>query len=47
MLGVSIACAWLLAGCNTFEGAGRDLQSGGKLIQDAARGTSEALSGAR
>jgi predicted small secreted protein len=47
VLVLAIACAWLPAGCNTVEGAGRDLQSGGKLIQDAARGTSDALSGER
>jgi len=36
-----------LTACNTFEGAGRDMQSGGKLLQDAARGTSDAISGDR
>ena len=26
-----------LAGCNTMEGAGKDIQSGGKAIKDEAR----------
>ena len=25
-----------LAGCNTMEGAGKDIESGGEAIQDAA-----------
>jgi predicted small secreted protein len=29
------ACA-AVAGCNTVEGLGKDIQSGGKTIQDAA-----------
>jgi predicted small secreted protein len=28
--------ALLLASCNTIEGAGRDIESGGEAIQDAA-----------
>ncbi len=27
----------LLAGCNTIEGAGKDIESGGDKIQDTAR----------
>ena len=27
----------MLAGCNTMEGAGADIQKGGKAIQDEAR----------
>ena len=26
----------VLAGCNTMEGAGKDIESGGEKIQDAA-----------
>ncbi len=26
-----------LAGCNTIEGAGKDMQSGGEAVSDAAR----------
>ncbi|MGF1444889.1 MAG: entericidin A/B family lipoprotein [Pikeienuella sp.] len=33
----------LLAGCNTVEGVGRDIQSGGKAIEDAAEDVKEAL----
>ena len=28
--------AAILAGCNTFEGAGKDIQQGGKAIEDKA-----------
>lgn len=31
------AAAALLAGCNTIEGAGRDLERGGEKVQDTAR----------
>ncbi len=34
----------LLAGCNTFEGFGRDLEAGGARIEDSAR---EARDGGR
>ncbi|MBA2351209.1 MAG: entericidin A/B family lipoprotein [Burkholderiales bacterium] len=27
----------LLAGCNTFEGAGKDMERGGEKIQDKAK----------
>ncbi|MEQ1689163.1 MAG: entericidin A/B family lipoprotein [Sphingopyxis sp.] len=26
----------LIAGCNTIEGAGRDIQSAGQVVEDAA-----------
>jgi predicted small secreted protein len=34
-----LAAAFLgtLAGCNTIEGAGRDLERGGEKVQDTAR----------
>jgi len=31
-----LTIAWLTAGCNTIEGAGKDLEAGGEAIQDAA-----------
>lgn len=31
------AVAAILAGCNTIEGAGRDLERGGEKVQDTAR----------
>jgi predicted small secreted protein len=37
---VFLAALWLvglLAGCNTIEGAGKDIQRGGKVISDGAR----------
>ncbi len=32
--GLTIMC--LLVGCNTLEGAGKDIEAGGEAIQDAA-----------
>ncbi|MGZ8225514.1 MAG: entericidin A/B family lipoprotein [Methylococcaceae bacterium] len=26
-----------LSGCNTFEGAGKDIESGGETVQDTAK----------
>lgn len=34
---VLIATTWLLAGCNTFEGMGRDIQKAGETIEGAAK----------
>ena len=31
------ACALLLAGCNTIQGIGKDVQKGGQVLQDAAK----------
>ncbi|GGE21058.1 entericidin, EcnA/B family protein [Polymorphobacter glacialis] len=33
----AIALLGLLAGCNTIEGAGRDLSSAGKAVSETAR----------
>ncbi len=33
---LSLACAWLLAGCNTMQGVGQDVQKVGEKIEDAA-----------
>jgi predicted small secreted protein len=33
---VAIAAALLVSACNTVEGAGRDLQSAGSAVEDAA-----------
>lgn len=32
-----LGAAALLAGCNTMEGAGKDMEAGGEKVQDAAR----------
>lgn len=37
MLGSMIAALVVLAGCNTAEGLGKDLQQGGRAIESAAR----------
>ena len=34
---LALACAFLLAGCNTFRGAGQDIQKAGSVIEDAAK----------
>lgn len=33
---IFVACAAALIGCETMKGAGRDIQSGGHEIQEAA-----------
>lgn len=37
MILTMIATAGLIAACNTVEGAGRDLQSAGDAVEDAAK----------
>lgn len=32
-----LAAAFVIGGCNTMEGAGKDIERGGEKIQDAAR----------
>ena len=32
-----MAISAMLAGCNTIEGAGKDLERGGEKVQDTAR----------
>jgi predicted small secreted protein len=31
------AFAWMLAGCNTIEGAGKDIAKAGEKIEEAAK----------
>lgn len=38
-----LAPALALGACNTVEGAGRDIKSGGKAIEGAARDTKQKL----
>ena len=33
---LAIACALVLAGCNTVEGLGKDIKKGGETIEKAA-----------
>lgn len=33
----------LLAGCNTVEGAGKDVESGGEAVQDSAKSVQKKL----
>jgi predicted small secreted protein len=32
-----LAATYLLAGCNTIEGMGKDIQKGGEKIEEAAK----------
>ena len=34
---IASAVLFTLAGCNTIEGAGKDLERGGEKVQDAAK----------
>ncbi len=36
-LGFALLVPAMLAACNTVEGAGKDIKSGGKAIEDTAR----------
>ncbi|SAI66747.1 entericidin A anti-toxin [Bordetella ansorpii] len=37
LLAAVLAMAAMVAGCNTMEGAGKDIERGGEKIQDSAR----------
>jgi entericidin A len=37
VLGIALASLWLLAGCNTFEGLGKDISKAGDKIEEAAK----------
>ncbi len=37
ILFVALASLYLLAGCNTIEGMGKDIQKGGEKIEEAAK----------
>ena len=37
MAALTVAMITVLAGCNTIEGAGRDLERGGEKVQDTAK----------
>ena len=37
LLALVMAASAIAAGCNTIEGAGRDLERGGEKVQDTAR----------
>ena len=34
---MSIAVAWLLSGCNTISGIGKDVEKLGEKVQDASK----------
>jgi predicted small secreted protein len=37
ILSVLLASLYLLAGCNTMEGIGKDIQKGGEKVEEAAK----------
>ena len=37
LLGIVIASQWLLAGCNTIEGMGKDISKAGEKIEESAK----------
>jgi entericidin A len=37
LLSIVLAAAWLLAGCNTIEGMGKDISKAGDKIEEAAK----------
>jgi predicted small secreted protein len=37
LIAVAFALAVPLGGCNTFRGAGQDIQKGGEKVEDAAK----------
>lgn len=37
ILFVCLASLYLLAGCNTIEGIGKDIQKGGEKVEEAAK----------
>ncbi|MGP7733818.1 MULTISPECIES: entericidin A/B family lipoprotein [Oceanimonas] len=38
-----LTAALVLTGCNTFAGAGKDIERGGEVVQDAARDVQKKL----
>jgi len=37
------ACTFVLGGCNTIEGAGKDVKAGGTKIEDTAKEAKEKM----
>lgn len=37
LLGIVLASLWLLAGCNTIEGMGKDISKAGEKIEESAK----------
>ena len=43
LVSLIMALSAMAAGCNTIEGAGRDLERGGEKVQDTARDAKRSL----
>lgn len=43
LLAVLLASAFVLTGCNTVAGAGKDIERGGEKVQDAAKDVQQDL----
>ncbi len=42
-LAMLLASLFVLTGCNTMAGAGKDIERGGEKVQDAAKDTQEKM----
>jgi entericidin B len=40
---IAFLAAGLLAGCNTMQGAGKDIERGGEKLQDSAKNTRDRM----
>ena len=40
---LALIAAFFLGGCNTFEGAGKDIERGGEKLQDTAKDTKQKM----
>lgn len=43
MLALLLSSAFILSGCNTVAGAGKDLERGGEKVQDTAKDTQKKM----
>jgi predicted small secreted protein len=43
LLGLLMASAFVLTGCNTVAGAGKDIERGGEKVQDTAKDVQQKL----
>lgn len=43
LLATITVASTLMVGCNTIEGAGKDIQKGGEKVEDAAKNTKDKM----
>ena len=44
VLAIILAAGLMVSACNTIEGAGRDIQGAGEVVEDGARTVKKAIS---